>query len=77
MQVKIKTNLGTNQFPEMPYRDGDLKEVSDDVGAMLVRKGWAEEVAQVKAVPRLDIAATEETSTPEVPAVKQKPKGGK
>lgn len=76
MQVKLKTNLGTNQFPEMPYREGDLKEVADGVGALLIRKGWAEEVAQLKAVPKVDIAASE-TSTPEVPAVKPKPKGGK
>lgn len=90
MQVKIKTNLGTNQFPDMPYREGDVRDVPDEVGAFLVRKRWAEEVVQLKAVPPLEIKASPpvaaeqpaavpatETSTPEVPAVKQKPKGGK
>lgn len=90
MQVKLKTNLGTMQFPDMPYREGDVKDVPDAVGAMLVKKRWAEEVAQLRAVPPLDLKTSPpvaveqpaavlatETSTPDGPAVKQKPKSGK
>lgn len=87
MQVKIKTNLGTNQFPDMPYREGDVKDVSDSVGAMLVKRGLADEIVQLKAVPPIEVKASPpvaeqqpatelatETSTPEVPVVKQKRK---
>lgn len=83
MRVKIKTNLGTNQFPDMPYRAGDVKDVPQSVGELLVKRRLAEEIVELKAIPPVDLKAVPAsepeatTSTPEVPAVKQKPKGGK
>lgn len=83
MQVKIKTNLGTNQFPDMPYREGDVKDVPAAIGELLVKRRLAEEIVELKTVPVVDLKAVPASepeatiSTPEVPAVKQKPKGGK
>jgi hypothetical protein len=84
VQVKIKTNLGTNQFPDMPYREGDVKDVPAAIGELLVKRRLAEEIVEFKAVPVVDLKAVPASepeattiSTPEVPAVKQKPKGGK
>jgi len=44
MLVQLKTNLGSNDFPGMPYLDGETREVSEDVGEKLVTLGLAIDV---------------------------------
>lgn len=44
MQVKLLTNLGKNQFPDTPYQEGEQHEVSDQLGAILLRRSLAVEI---------------------------------
>ena len=44
MLVKLLTNLGSNDFPGMPFLDGEKHDVSDEVGAKLVRLRLATDV---------------------------------
>lgn len=56
MKVRIKSNPGTDQFPEL--KDdlpvvGDVRTVADDLGEKLVRLGLAEAIAEtMKAIPK-------------------------
>lgn len=55
MLVKLKTNLGSNDFPGMPYLEGETHEVSESVGMQLVSLSLAIDItpppAPVVAAP--------------------------
>lgn len=53
MQVEVLVNLGSNDYPGLPYLAGETHEVSEAVGKRLVANGHAREV---------------EVQTPEEPA---------
>lgn len=42
MKVRIRTNLGSAEFPGKPWKFGEEHDVSDDVGKSLVARGVAE-----------------------------------
>lgn len=45
MQVKFRVNLGRNDATRLaiePATEGQILDVSDAVGATLVKRGWAE-----------------------------------
>jgi hypothetical protein len=44
MIVKLKTNLGSNDFPDMPFLEGEEHEVSEAAGQKLVRLKLADDV---------------------------------
>lgn len=44
MKVEVLVNLGTNDYPAHPYLAGEIREVSDAVGAKLVANGHARAV---------------------------------
>jgi hypothetical protein len=44
MHVKLLTNLGSQDFPGMPFLEGETHEVADTVGAALVRRKLALDV---------------------------------
>lgn len=45
MLVQIKTNLGYQDYPELPFvMEGDEREVPESVGIQLVKRGHAVEV---------------------------------
>jgi hypothetical protein len=37
MRIKVLCNLGTNDFPETPFLDGEEHEVNQELGEKLVR----------------------------------------
>ena len=51
MKVKLLTNLGSNDFPGFPFLDGDEHEVTDELGAKLVRLKLAVEILPPPAKP--------------------------
>lgn len=67
MKIRIRTNLGSVEFPGMPWHAGDVREVDDSLGASMVAKGVAEEVAQPKTVAAVpDKPAISEAKKPEI-----------
>jgi hypothetical protein len=63
MLVKLTTNLGSNDFPGMPYLDGETHEVSDTVGAKLVSQSLAVEI--VPEPPASVVVAEESAPKPD------------
>lgn len=57
MKVKLLTNLGTMEFPDTPYKDGDIHAVPKKLGEMLVKRHLA--------------AVVEEDEPPAPPAEKE------
>ena len=51
MLVQLTTNLGSNDFPDMPYLDGETREVNEFIGAKLVRLGVAINVTPEPPAP--------------------------
>lgn len=79
MRVKATVNLGTNDYPSCPLKEGETADVSELVGGVMVARGHAVEVLSetvAKLVAEQQPVAAEptrvevKTSTPEVPAVK-------
>lgn len=58
MQIKILRNLGTNEFPEMPYAEDEIRDVSESVAGVLIRRALAEPIP-LKAVPPVELKAAE------------------
>ena len=52
MKVRIKTNLGSAEFPEMPWQADEERDVADDVGARLIARGVAEDAAPPVPAPK-------------------------
>jgi hypothetical protein len=46
MKVRILTNLGTNDFPEHPFLDGEEHDVPDEVASKMFRMGVAARVSE-------------------------------
>lgn len=44
MRIKCRTNLGSNDFPGMPFLEGEEHDVTDIVGAKLVTLRLADDV---------------------------------
>lgn len=64
MKVTLLTNLGSNDFPEHPFLEGETHEVTDEIGTRLVRGRLAVDVTEpviVKAVAE-SIAAEPENN---------------
>lgn len=57
MKVRFRTNLGSRDAESLKLdfrkcQDGDVLDVSDSVGAVLIKRGIAEAASQpIKAVP--------------------------
>lgn len=78
MKVKLKCNLGTNDFPDSPLPEGE-HEVTDTFGAKLVALKLAEDITPAK-LPPVVVAVTEVAEQPVIkstPAVADKPKSSK
>ncbi len=52
MKIRIKTNLGSAEFPEQPWKAGEVRDVTDDVGAALVARGVAVDLAAPPPAPK-------------------------
>lgn len=44
MKVKAVTNLGTNDYPEHPLLDGQVADVGEVIGKLMVARGHAVEL---------------------------------
>jgi hypothetical protein len=72
--VKLKTNLGSNDFPGMPFLEGEKREVTDDIGQKLVRLKLAEDVTPPPEPPKAAKPERKPEPTPEAhPAKTTKP----
>ncbi len=65
MVVQLLTNLGSNDFPGYPFKDGETHEVTDLFGAKLVRLKLA-----VDVTPAPKAAEPKEATGPEEEAPK-------
>lgn len=70
MKVEVLVNLGSNDYPGLPYLAGETREVTEDIGKRLVANGHAREV---------EVQAPEEPATtePQVAAVSTESKQDK
>lgn len=65
MQVEVLVNLGSNDYPGLPYLAGEIHEVSEAIGQRLVANGHARKVEvqapaePAPAEPQVAPAATE------------------
>ena len=46
MKVEVLVNLGTNEFPETPFCEGETHEVDGKLGAKLVAQRLAREIPE-------------------------------
>jgi hypothetical protein len=60
MFVNINTNLGTNDYPETSFLEGEVHEVSDDLGRKLVARKHASEVVPPQSAQKPKVAEVEE-----------------
>lgn len=83
MRVKATVNLGTNDYPLCPLKEGEAGDVDEATGTLMVARGHAVKIEQPPPVAKLVAepepavtppAPVQVTSTPEVPAVKNTPK---
>lgn len=53
MKIRIRTNLGSADYPGMPWKEGDERDVEGALGASMIERGHAELILPktVKAVP--------------------------
>lgn len=52
MRIKVTTNLGTNEFPDSPFLDGEEHDVNERLGELLVRRNLAVEITPLpKPIP--------------------------
>lgn len=65
MKIRIRTNLGSVEFPGMPWQCGEVREVHDTLGASLIARGVAENAPQPEA-PR---PAKAVAGVPDKPAI--------
>ena len=49
MKIKLLTNLGSNDFPGTPFKDGEEHEVADELGRSLVSQRLALDITPVAA----------------------------
>jgi hypothetical protein len=78
MLVKLLTNLGSNDWPDLPFLDGETREVSDGIGAKLLAQKLATAVQPTKDKdpPAKPAVVESEIETPKAsppPAKHQKP----
>jgi len=58
MKILLRVNLGSREFPDFPFMEGETHIVSKDLGELLIRRGFALEVvttpdqAKVKGVAK-------------------------
>lgn len=66
MKVRIRTNLGSAEYPGMPWQINDEREVSETLGASMIERGHAEPCLPktIAAVP--DKPAIAEPKKPEI-----------
>jgi hypothetical protein len=50
MKVKLLANLGTMEFPDTPYKDGDIHAVPKKLGDLLVKRHLAVVVEEEEPV---------------------------
>lgn len=64
MLVKLKTNLGSNDFPDHPFMEGEEREVSTAVGERLITLRLAVDITpEPVPVPKQEPAAQVATAT--------------
>lgn len=51
MKIRLRTNLGSREFPDHPLKAGDVCDVPQKLGELLVARKLADEVKEIKAVP--------------------------
>jgi len=44
MRIQVTTNLGTNEFPDSPFLDGEEHDVNERLGELLVRRNLAVDI---------------------------------
>ena len=63
MRVKNLLNLGFVEYGSLPSKAGEIHEVPDNVGALMVKRGHAKEVkAKPAATPRASKSKAKETT---------------
>jgi hypothetical protein len=65
MKIRIRTNLGSAEFPGMPWQCGDEREVDETLGESLIARGVAEACPQPES-PQLPKAVA---AVPDEPAI--------
>jgi hypothetical protein len=75
MRIKVLTNLGTNDFPESPFKDGEEHEVNDELGSKLIRLRLAVDITPPPAPKVVAVKAVEPPLPAPIPVVapKQEP----
>jgi len=81
MRVKLLTNLGSNDFPEHRFLEGEEHEIDDSTGGKLVAKKLAvdvtpQQIVAVAAEPELKAVPESVTQTAETPASAKSRKRG-
>lgn len=72
MKIRIRTSMGSVEFPGMPWQCGDEREVDEALGASLVARGVAEECQQPESPPMPKAIA----AVPDQPAISETKKPG-
>lgn len=75
MRLKVLMNLGTNEFPDNPFKAGEEQDVSDDLAKVLILRNLAVEIP-LKAVPPAapPLSVTEQPVVPVVATPKKSAK---
>lgn len=60
MRIKVLTNLGTNDFPETPFKEGEEHDVTDELGGKLVRLRLAVDVTPPPTPKPIPVVATKQ-----------------
>ena len=67
MRVKMLLSLGSLEFPDCPFHEGEEHEVSDSLGAKLVSKRLASEIVAI-VPPQSQTKPQDEVEPPPVAA---------
>lgn len=65
MKIRIRTNLGRMEFPNMPWMSGEEREVDEALGNSLIARGVAELCPQPEAPRVVETIA----AVPDKPAI--------
>lgn len=73
MRIKVLANLGTSEFPDSPFKEGEEHEVSETLGSLLVRRRLADDITPPDPIP----VPKQEPAAIAAPATATKPKTSK
>lgn len=72
MRIKVLTNLGTNEFPDHPYKEGWEGDCETTIAVGLIGRGLATCIETIKAVPPTPAIGTVEKATDDLKKYREK-----